>query len=293
MESLTVASTLAIINNINYDDNRKVRDIILREELKSVFHIKSKTTNKEYFIRGYDRDDAITRFVESNKMLTYSTYDGVFTVNKCNICDTVKNCKEEDHLKTHSYTELLNFHIKLFERRYVCSMITFEPIEFYSILDRLKLDTCALEKDLKPLYTVRPINRKRSMKIRADNEDELIKIIIKRESLMLFNFAYEIHIKLICKGGCEKCPRSIKLCTDCKDNGTCFICNRKLNLLGDKQLGRLIYYHFHTHSNIEINLKLLMQHIKTLYDIKLENIYEDEDKVQEIQKLRKEKILTK
>jgi hypothetical protein len=75
MDKLSVKSALQLLDNMSYDDNKQLEDIILKKREKKLFHI-SRHKNKyriqglpkKYHVLANDKIDAIDKFIRSDKV---------------------------------------------------------------------------------------------------------------------------------------------------------------------------------------------------------------------------------
>jgi hypothetical protein len=258
MESLSVTTALAMIDNMSFEDSKRLKEILNENNIYQI--IKNRITICH--IEAKNEKEAIKKFIESN---FYTNIQSVILFGKCLICMS-KIDNEEEHLQLfHTHHEILNFHSSIFYSKYHINRINLKLCKVENILEKLNLDKCANDEELGNLYVFKKNECGRirnKIYIRADNIDEAIDLLSRRDILNAEDL-YTIHINYICKSNmpgrcrvnylddfilCEPCTHSI-----------CFICNKNLN--GSRS-------HFYLHSSYQINNELFKRYILDTFKIK-------------------------
>lgn len=126
MNKLTLSSILTLIDQLSYEDNEKLEDMIINKKLNKYYRIEivNSTNNFLYSgIKANNEDEAIKIFITTHN----SFYDEKLLLNlsetQCCICqkdikDITSNMVE--HIRSHSDNETFNCHKLRFKKFYKC-----------------------------------------------------------------------------------------------------------------------------------------------------------------------------
>jgi hypothetical protein len=127
-DKLTISTIQILIDQLSYEDNRKLRENIAKEEINNcLYHI---NFTGHHFIYAESKDKAIEKFIESEEY-----FNSCRIGDKCSLCKTpVTRDTYKDHVATHSREELIE-HYSKGELKNNCKRIKLSEIKFRSVFD--------------------------------------------------------------------------------------------------------------------------------------------------------------
>lgn len=265
-EKLSVSTGLSYMS---YEDSERLKQILLEQKLKEVYCIYGEDDTEIYHVVACSKKNAIIQFIESEDFVPDEYDKIIYSDNsdnphkRCLIClvrleyDSVN----EDHLKTHSYEDFLDYYINIFNERYTCKQIKLDSFKKLNLLKRLNINDCAIQKDMGNSFIVTEKEKNEKFTIHSHNNTELQEKLLDR--ICPYISILDIHIKFICRDiKCSYEDTVVNLCEICRNEGLCFICNKSLGTRKN------LYRHFIKHSWHEIPCNIMSKYIKSKYTIK-------------------------
>jgi hypothetical protein len=161
MESLTIQSILTLINNLTYEDSERLKNIIFKEKINDLYRIVSNQCDDvDYYMIAKSEDEAIRKFIKTTEFGSDRDFDhhwrNFIKHDICKYCNKKvsyedrelenlsKHEMRENHMKTHHTDEIISYYVEIFDKYYLCDIVSYYEIDESSLFNNKLIEISTL-----------------------------------------------------------------------------------------------------------------------------------------------------